>query len=99
MFGVKRVAIFCLISVLFGVASTLLSGFFKTPFTRIGVDVVFLGAPFAWVIKVIPMPAHYLWDMLLADIILWALPAFIVIMVLSLYLQPRNAESARRRPM
>ena len=67
----SKFAIGVLTSAVVGAFVTAISGLFMTPFTRIGVDVVQKGAPFPWVIRVIPMGDHILWDMFLADLRIW----------------------------
>lgn len=60
---------------------TAISGLFMTPFTRMGVDVVQKGAPFPWIIRVIPMGDHIIWDMFVADLAIWVFIALGVTMV------------------
>lgn len=81
MSGLKsKFAIGMVTSAIVGAVVTAISGLFMTPFTRMGVDVVQKGAPFPWVIRVIPMGDHILWDMFMADLAIWVLIALVVSM-------------------
>ena len=74
----SQFAIAVVTSAVVGAVVTAISGFFMTPFTRMGVDVVQKGAPFPWVIRVIPMGDHILWDMFVADLAFWVFIALVV---------------------
>lgn len=60
-----------LLSVVIGIAMTSISGLFKTPFTRIGVDVVQRGMRMPWIIQVIPRTGQIMWIRFLADFVFW----------------------------
>lgn len=77
----SKFAIAVVASAAVGVVVTVISGLFMTPFTRMGIDVVRKGAPFPWVIRVIPMGDHILWDMFVADLAVWVFIALVVSMV------------------
>lgn len=62
-----------LLSVVIGIAVTSISGLFKTPFTRIGVDVVQRWMPLPWIIQVIPRTGQIMWIRFLADFVFWTL--------------------------
>jgi len=68
-------------SAVVGTGVTAISGLFMTPFTRMGVDVVQKGAPFPWVIRVIPIGDRILWDMFVADLAIWVFIALVVSMI------------------
>ena len=74
-----------LASVLVGVVVTLISGLFRAPVSRIGVDVVLRGAPLAWMIQVIPRAGSVLWIRFIADAVFWAAISFAVLTILTHY--------------
>jgi hypothetical protein len=70
------------VSVVVGLAITLLSWFFRPPLSRVGVDVVMRGVPLPWMMQVIPMTGHILWSGFLADLVFWATVIFGVLMAM-----------------
>jgi len=71
-----------LVSVVVGLAITLLSWSFRPPLSRMGVDVVMRGVPLPWMMQVIPMTGHILLGGFLADLAFWAAVIFGVLMVM-----------------
>ena len=71
-----------LVSVVVGLAITLLSWSFRPPLSRMGVDVVMRGVPLPWMMQVIPMTGHILWSGFLADLVFWAAIIFGVLMAM-----------------
>jgi hypothetical protein len=88
--GLKsKIPLAVITSVVVGTAITAISGLFKTPLTRIGVDVVQKGMPFPWIIRVIPMGDFIIWNMFLADVVVWVLVA-LVISLITIYVADRK---------
>jgi ABC-type Fe3+-siderophore transport system permease subunit len=71
-----------LVSVVVGLAITLLSWSLRPPLSRMGVDVVMRGAPLPWMMQVIPMTGHILWNGFLADLVFWAAVIFGIVMAI-----------------
>jgi hypothetical protein len=71
-----------LVSLMVGLAITLLSWSFRPPLSRMGVDVVMRGVPLPWMMQVIPMTGHILWSGFLADLVFWAAAIFGILMVI-----------------
>jgi len=71
-----------LVSVVVGLAITLLSWSFRPPLSRMGVDVVMRGVPLPWMMQVIPMSGHILWSGFLADLVFWAAVIFGILMAI-----------------
>jgi hypothetical protein len=78
----ERVVRGFLVSVVVGLAITLLSWSLRPPLSRMGVDVVMRGVPLPWMMQVIPMTGHILWSGFLADLAFWAAVIFGVLMVM-----------------
>lgn len=72
-----------LASVVFGVVMTLISGLFRTPLERMGVDVVRSGLPLVWSMRVIPRPIYVVWDSFLVDVVFWTLIGFLAVYTLT----------------
>ncbi len=70
------------VSVVVGVAITLLSWLFRPPLSRMGIDVVTRGVPLPWMMQVIPMTSHILWSGFFADLVFWATIIFGVLMAM-----------------
>jgi len=68
-------------SIVIGVVITLASGLFRTPFERVGVDVVRSGLPLVWSMRVIPRPTSVIWSNFLVDIGFWVLIGFVAVSV------------------
>lgn len=66
-------------SIIVGVVITLTSGLFRTPLERMGVDVVRIGFPLVWSMRVIPGPIHVVWGSFLVDVVFWALIGFVAV--------------------
>ena len=73
-----KLAIVVLLSATVGFMITLISGFFMTPFLRMGVDVVHRGMPLPWSIQVIPRSANVLWVSFVEDVAFWILIALAI---------------------
>lgn len=71
-----------LVSVVVGVAITLLSWLFRPPLSRMDVDVVTRGVPLPWMIQVIAMTGHIFWSGFFADLVFWAAIIFGVVMAM-----------------
>jgi hypothetical protein len=81
-----------LVSVVAGVAITLISGLFRAPLSRIGVDVVSRGSPVPWIIQVIPRAGHVLWVQLIADAVFWAAVSFAAVTIVMHYGTTRTVQ-------
>lgn len=78
-------------SAVVGIAITLISGLFQTPFARI-LDVVRMGAPLTWMQRVVPSTLIYIdWINFAADWIFWLIIVFVVISV-AIYFRHRETK-------
>jgi hypothetical protein len=74
-----KLALSLLVSVVVGVAITLISGLIQTPMAHLGVDVVYWGMPLPWTMRVIPTQFQSIdWLNLIADLAFWVIIASIV---------------------
>lgn len=67
-----------LLSIVVGVVIALVTGLFRSPLVRMGVDVVYSGMPIAWEIRVIPRAGQILWTNFIIDAAFWVLIILIV---------------------
>ena len=87
----SKLAVSSVISLVAGASITWISGLFRDPLMRMGIDVVQRGMPLPWSFQVIPQPmSHILWDALLTDIVFWTVVVFLALTGL-IYLSERNA--------
>jgi hypothetical protein len=74
----RKFVILVPLSVVVGFMITWVSGFFMTPFVRMGVDVVHRGMLIPWSIQVIPRESTVLWSSFIVDLAFWILIALAV---------------------
>jgi len=60
------------IAIAFGIIITWVSGFFRTPWWM-EIDVVRKGAPFPWIMQVLPRPSTVIWSGMIEDAVFWAM--------------------------
>ena len=87
----KKLGIGAIVSVAVGFAVTVVTGFFRTLGTPMGVDFIARGTPLAWNTKVFPGPEHLIWPGFLTDFAFWVLVFLGVSLLVLSYLNRKHS--------